>query len=122
MEHVSYLHGIWKYFLYCRCIGAGKVTCYSSHMLVSGKPFLQGTSIPSIKYGNWFMGSPINDNGPVSMPFFESKIINTDNTAAFIFFLQFILLCEQADDTVTTGLEIHCFADTVTSFTASFQC
>ena len=41
----------------------------------------------SIKYGNWFMGSFMNNDSHVSEPFFEGKIVYTDNTAAFIFFL-----------------------------------
>lgn len=33
------------------------------------------------------MGSPINNNSPVGIALFEGKIINTDNTAAFVLFL-----------------------------------
>ena len=64
-------------------------------------------TISSAKYCNRRVNHFIYDKGSVSMPFFKSKIINTDNASAFYCFLEGIPFCEQIYYSVATDFKIH---------------
>ena len=73
MKPVSYLQGIWKYFLNGIGIGAGTVTCYCLDLFIVEQPFFKGRTVSSVKYCTRRVSRFIYDNGSVSMPFLFLK-------------------------------------------------
>ena len=81
VKAICNLHTVRKNLFNCFRVSRSTVTGYSCYMSVDLKPFFQSLAIAAIQYGNRAVRCFINDNGPISVPLFKSKIIDPYNSS-----------------------------------------
>ena len=81
VKAICNLHTVRKNLFNCFRVCRSTVTGYSCYMSVVLKPFFQSLAIAAVQYGNRAVRCFINNNGPISVSLFKSKIIDPYNSS-----------------------------------------